>query len=418
MTVENNNILTDSVIAKEALRLLKNNLVTAKLVYRQYEKTFGKVGDSVSLKLPFRIKSNSGRVLKKGPMVDKTIPFKIDRQEHIGLEYTMKDMTLDITQFSERYLKSGMVQIANAIDRSILLTLKTAFHSTGTPGTRPSAYIDFANAAAKQTEYAVPDDGMRNAILNPFTCAALSDSVTKLFNGDMVKNAYKKGYKGPVADYSVYETQNLPVHTVGNYGGTPLIDGAIANGSSIATKGWTASRADLLKAGDVFTIAGVYGVNPQNYDSTGMLQEFVMQSDAASDGGGLSTLSFLPEMNDGTATTTNADGDTISLAAYQNISELPAGNAAITVMGNANTTYEQNYLFHKEAIALAMIDLELPKSATTKARVNDPETGLSLCMTAAYDIIEQTEITRIDAVWGTKLINGDLAMRMWGAARG
>ena len=197
MTVQNNNILTDSVIAKEALRLLKNNLVTQKLVYRQYENTFGKVGDAISLKLPFRIKSNSGRVLKKGPMIDKTIPFKIDRQEHIGLEYTMKDMTLDITQFSERYLKSGMVQIANAIDRSILLTLKTAYHSSGTPGTRPSAYIDFANAAAKQTILAVPDDGMRSAVIDPFTCAGLSDQVTKLFDGGMVKGAYKKGYKGP-----------------------------------------------------------------------------------------------------------------------------------------------------------------------------------------------------------------------------
>ncbi|MEY8206113.1 MAG: P22 phage major capsid protein family protein [Bermanella sp.] len=418
MTVQNNNVLTDSVIAKEALRLLKNNLVTAKLVYRQYEKTFGKVGDSISLKLPFRIKSNSGRTLVKGSMVDQTIPFKIDRQEHIGLEYTMKDMTLDITQFSERYLKSGMVQIANAIDRSILLTLKTAYHSSGTPGTRPSAFIDFANAAAKQTTYAVPQDGMRNAILDPFTCASLSDQVTKLFNGGMVKGAYKKGYKGPVSDYTTYETQNLPVHTVGNHGGTPLINGTITNGSSIATDGWTNDVTGLLKAGDVFTMAGVYGVNPQNYDSTGMLQEFVVQADVDSGSTtGPATITFLPELNDGTATTTNSEGQSISLAAYQNVSALPADNAAITVMGSANTTYEQNYLFHKEAIALAMVDLELPKSATVKSRASDPETGLSLCMTAAYDIVEQTEITRIDAVWGTKLINGELAMRLWGAAR-
>jgi hypothetical protein len=57
MAGQNNNILTDDVIAKEALRLLKNNLVMAKCVYRNYEKTFGKVGDTIRLKLPFRVKS-------------------------------------------------------------------------------------------------------------------------------------------------------------------------------------------------------------------------------------------------------------------------------------------------------------------------------------------------------------------------
>ena len=139
MAVQNNNILTDDVIAKKALVLLKNNMVAARLVYRDYEKTFGKVGDTIRLKLPFRTKSASGRTLVKQPLVDQTIPFKINRQEHVGLEYTVKDKTLDIEQFAERYLKSGMIQMANVVDRSILLTLKNAFPTSGTPGVRPAA---------------------------------------------------------------------------------------------------------------------------------------------------------------------------------------------------------------------------------------------------------------------------------------
>ena len=416
MAVQNNNLLTDDVIAKEALRLLKNNLVMAKCVYRNYEKTFGKVGDTIRLKLPYRVKSASGRTLQKQPMVDQTIPFKIEYQEHVGLEFTVKDKTLDITQFSERYLKSGMVQIANQIDRSLTMTLKKAFHSSGTPGVRPGAFIDFANAAAKQTTYAVPQDGMRHAVLDPFTCASLSDEVTKLFKESMVEQAYKMGYRGKVSEYETYESQNLPKHTVGDYGGTPLVAGTITNGSSVTTDGWTASKTGLLKAGDVITFAGVFGVNPQNYETTGLLQEFVVTADVDSDAGGLATIPISPALNDGTATTTNAAGDTISLKAYQNITALPADNAPITVLGAANTTYEQNYLFHRDAIALAMIDLELPQSAVIKSRAADPETGLSLLMTAAYDINEQTEITRIDAVWGADMIYGELALRLWGAA--
>lgn len=418
MAVQNNNLLTDDVIAKEALRLLKNNLVAAKCVYRNYEKTFGKVGDTIRLKLPFRTKSAAGRTLVKQPMVDQTIPFKIAYQQHVGLEYTIKDLTLDIMQFSERYLKSGMSQLANVIDRSILLTLKKAFHSSGTPGTRPGAYIDYANAAAKQTTYAVPDDGMRHAILDPFTCASLSDEVTRLFKESMVEQAYKKNYKGMVANYDTYESQNLPKHTVGDYSGTPLIAGAQTNGNTITTDGWTASVTDLLNVGDVFTIDGVFGVNPQNYETTGLLQEFVVTEQVDSDGAGAATITFSPALNDGTATITNEDGDAVSIGAYQNVTNLPADNAPITVLGAANTTYEQNYLFHRDAIALAMIDLELPKSAVVKARAADPDSGLSLLMTQAYDITEQSEITRIDAVWGADMIYPELALRLWGATSG
>jgi len=415
MAVQNNNLLTDDVIAKEALRLLKNNLVMSKLVYRSYEKTFGKVGDTISLKLPYRVKAADGRVLVKQPMVDQTIPFKIDKQHHVGLEYTVKDKTLDIQQFSERYLKSAMIQIANLVDLNSALTLKKAFHSSGTPGVRPSKFIDFANAGAKQTTYAVPNDGMRHAVIDPFTCASLSDEVTKLFKESMVEAAYKKGYKGPVSDYGTYESQNLPKHTVGDYSGTPLVAGVIANGNTMTTDGWGNSIASLLTVGDVFTVDGVFGVNPQNYNTTGLLQEFVITEAAASDGSGLSTLTFSPSMNDGTATTTNAAGDTISLKAYQNITALPADNAPISVMGAASTTYEQNYLFHRDAIALAVIDLELPQTAVVKARASDPESGLSLLMTAAYDINEQTEVHRIDVVYGVDLVYPELALRLWGA---
>ena len=415
MAVTANKHLTDDVIAKEALLLLKNYLVFAKLVYRQYEKTFGKVGKSISLKLPFRTKTASGRTLVKQPMVDQTIPFKIDRQENFGLEYTMDDLTLSIEQFSERYLKSGMIQMANVIDRSIALTLKKAFHTSGTPGTRPGKYIDFANAAAKLTTYAVPDDGMRRAVLDPFTCASLSDEVTKLFKESMVEAAYKKGYKGRVADLETYESNNLPKHTVGAYNGTPLVNGTITNGDTVTFDGGTGDVTGYLNVGDVITFDGVYGVNPQSYETTGLLKEFVV-TETVNTTAGAGSIKISPALNDGTATTTNENGDTISLAAYQNVTQLPPDDAPITVHGDAGKTYEQNYIFHKNAIALCMIDKVLPKSATVKQRVSDPISGLSLCMAQDYDIIEDAEITRIDAIWGVDMIDPELAMRMYGNA--
>ena len=409
-----NVLLTDDIIVREALRLLKNNLVAAPLVHRDLEKRFGKVGDVISLQLPFRTKSASGRQLVKQPMVDKTRPFTIDRQEHVGLEFTMRDRTLSIQQFSERYLKSGIVQIANKIDESIILQARKAFFSSGTPGTALNVK-SFMLAKAYMNKVGVPQDGMRRAILDPLDCAEISDDIKGHFNEGMVKGAIQKGYLGPLSEFDTFESSNMFTHTVGNYAGTPLVNGASQTGDTLVTDGWAAGVADTLNVGDVFTIDGVFEINPQNYNSTGRLQNFVVTETAASDGGGNSSIKISPSINDGTLTTLDADGNNVSLAAYQNVSNAPADNAAITVMGTAGTGYRQNFLFHRDAIALAMIDLELPSSATVKARVRDADSGLSMCMTQAYDINEQTEITRIDAVWGTDLIYGELAHRIWSA---
>jgi hypothetical protein len=415
MSVTDNNLLTSDIIIKEALRLLKNKLVFARLVYRAYEKQFAKVGDTISIKLPFRTKTTSGRVLGKQPMVDKKVALTVEYQENFGIEYTMNDMTLSIDQFAERYLKSGIAQLANVIDRSIALTLKKAFHTSGTPGTRPGKHIDFANAAAKMSTYAVPDDGMRRCVLDPFAMASLSDEVTKLLKEAMVEAAFKKGYKGMAAGLEMYESNNIPKHTVGAYNGTPLVDGTITNGNTITFDGGTGDVTGYLNIGDVFTMDGVYGVNPQSYETTGLLQEFVVTSQVDTTAGA-GTITFSPSLNDGTATTTNSEGATISLAAFQNVTALPADDAPINILGTASKTYEQSYLFHKEAIAFCMIDKVLPKSAVVKARVSDPDSGLSLCMTEAYDINEDSETTRIDAIWAADMVYPELAMRIYGEA--
>ena len=111
-----NRFLTDDIIIKDALVLLKNSLVVAPLVHRDLERRFAKVGETINLELPFRTKTAAGRTLVKQPLIDRTTPFTIDRQEHFGIEINQRDRTLSVDRFRERYLKSGIVQIANKID--------------------------------------------------------------------------------------------------------------------------------------------------------------------------------------------------------------------------------------------------------------------------------------------------------------
>lgn len=414
--VDPNSFLTDDVIMKEALRLLKNALVVTPLVYRNVEQVFGKVGDTINIKLPYRVKSASGRTLVKQPMVDQTIAFPIDRQEHVGLEFTVRDRTLTLEMFSERYLKSGIVQIAHQIDRSVLNAMRRRFFfSSGTPGTAISS-DDVTLAGAYQDMVGVPDDGMRRSIFHPLDRAVISNEIKDMSNENLAKMALQRGYMGPLSNYDCFSTAQVPTHTVGDHGGTPLVNGAGQTGASLVCDGGSNSTTDFLLEGDVFTIADVYEINPQTYQSTGRLQRFVVTSDVDTDGSGNFTVSISPSINDGTLTTVDEDGNTISLAAYQNVTAAPANNAAITVIGSANTTYRQEYLFHRDAVALAMVDLELPSTAVVKSRVRDPDSGLSMSLTGAYDISNHSEIHRIDAVWGTKVIYGELGHRLFSAA--
>lgn len=407
-----NKYLTDDIILNEALFQYKNNLVACREVYRELEKKMvAGVGDQISIKKPFRSKSTEGRTLGNTAMVDNSETLIINRQRNVGLTFTIQDRTLSIQAFSDRYIKPAVGEIATLIDKSVLDVAEAAtfFHS-GTVGD-PLSVTAVMFTKANVNNVAIPDDGNRTGMLNEIDAANISSSVSTVFNEGMVGDAIKKGYMGDLSGFKINSTQLVPTHTVGAHGGTPLIAGTITNGSSVTTDGWTAST-QVLNKGDLITFAGVFEINPVTYESTGRLQTFVVTANTTTDGSGLATIPVSPSLNDGSGTVLDGEGNAISDSAYQNVSNLPADNAAITVLGDAGGIYRQNFFWHKNAIALAMVDLYLPESASKAVRVRDADTGLSLSLTTDYDITNHKEVTRLDALWGVKMMNPELIFRM------
>lgn len=408
-----NVLLTDDQIINEAMFQYKNNLVACKNVYRDLDKRIvNGVGDQISVKKPFRSKSTEGRTLGNSPLVDNSVTLVISRQRNVGLEFTLQDRTLSIQAFSERYIQPAIGEIATQVDKSILDVAEAeAYFTTGTAGVALS-HTQVMFSKAHVNNVAIPDDGKRKLMLNEIDAANISSSISTLFQEGMVKGAVQKGYMGPLSGFETYTSQLVPTHTVGDFGGTPLSSGGVdQTGDTILTDGWTASKTGLLLKGDTISFAGVFEINPVTYESTGRLQTFVLTADANSDVGGLATLSISPSINDGTLTTTDTEGGTVSLSAYQNVSDAIADGAAIVVTGDANGIYRQNFYWHQNAIGFAMVDLYLPESAATAVRVRDSETGLSLSLTKDYNITDHKEVTRIDGLWGVKLMNPELIFR-------
>lgn len=409
--------VTPSIIAKEALMQLKNNLVAANRVHRTYEKDFsGGQGSKVSIRRPVKFVTSDGAARQNQDVEEKTTDVVVDQRKHVSWKFSTQDLTLSIEDYSERYIKPAMITLANTVDRSILNLYRGVWNSVGTPGTTPGNFGAVAAAAQRLDEMAVLSDG-RSMLLNPAAHYKIAgDKLTLDAIGGSGQSAYEKAAIGRVAGFDMFSTQNIPTHLVGVATGTPLVQGAgqavtYANAigaswsQALATDGWTASTTGILKAGDVFTIAGVFAVNPvPGEGSTGKmimpyLQQFTVLADANSGAStGPASLQISPPI--------------IVSGPQQTVSAAPADNAAITVMGVGGTGYSQNLGFHKNAFALVTVPLEMPDGAAFKAR--ESYDGLSVRVVKDYDIDTDDDIIRLDILYGVKAIYGDLACRLWG----
>ena len=410
-----NTLVTPTMIAKEALMQLENNLVMSNRVHREYKKEFtGGQGSTVSIRKPVKFYTADGATRVNQDVEEKTTTISIDERKHVSWKFSTQDLTLSIEEYSERYIKPAAITLANTMDRSGHALYSKVWNAVGTPGTTPSTFANIGAAAQRLDEMAVGTDN-RSMVLNPAAEYAIAGNQLTLDSvGTMGKTAYEEASIGRIAKFSTYGSQNVTNHTVGALGGTPLVNGANqnvtyatatgANTQTLATDGWSNSVTGVLKAGDVFTIAGVSAVNPVPGDGAAAktvmpyLQQFTVISDADSNGSGAATLTISPAI--------------ITTGPFQTVNAAPADNAAITVLGTAATSYPQNLGFHKNAFALVTCPLEMPDGAAFKAR--ESHNGLSIRVVKDYDIDTDDDIIRMDILYGWDAIYPDLASRLYG----
>jgi hypothetical protein len=397
-----NTLVTCSIIAKEALAVLENQLQFASVVNRDWDQEFTSnqsrgysPGATINIKRPPRYNYRAGRVAVPQATVETTVPLTLS-QGGTDLNFTGQERTLSIQQMSQK-LQAAMATVANEIDRQGLdMARLSTFNTIGTPGVLPNtqalALAAMTGVNQRLDEMGAPvKDGGRSLIMNPAFNASMVQGMAGLFNNtDKVGKQFSTGRLQNSFGLDVGMDQNVAIHTNGTaVVATNTVNGASQTGSTITVNALNGT----ITRGTKITFAGVNAVNPQSRASTGTLAQFVVTADAAN---GATSISISPALT--------------PTGAFQNVTASPANSATITIFGTASGSYNTNVGFHRDAYTLAMVPMYAPPSGRGVIDVaQESYKGMNLKVTEFYDGVNDNYIMRLDVLFGWAATYPELA---------
>lgn len=412
------NLITSTVILNKTMQVLHNESAFLGAINTEFNDEFAKkgmkAGATVYPRRPVQFRVRDGATASLQDVNETSVAVTVEPEFGIDFDFTEFDRTLSVDDFSKRYMMPAGKRLATELDTRIATRFyQSVANWSGTAGTTPSTALSMLKAAAILDDVACPRDGLRTASLNPLAMAYMVDGLKGLLNdGGIIGKQTKTGLLQTNLGMDFQMSQNVPTHTVGPLGGTPLVDGAnqgtttavvtenpYAATTSLLTKGWTAAAAARLTKGDVVTLAGVYAVNLENKNVLPYLKQFVVTANVSSTAGGAGTLILSPAI--------------IAAGAYQNVSALPADNAAVTVVtGTASTAYPQNMIFHKDAFTMVTVAMDVPNGMDMAEQITYE--GVNLRFVRGYDITNNKRISRFDLMAGFGALRPEWAVRVTG----
>jgi hypothetical protein len=400
-----NNILTIDMITRKSLEILENNLVITRNVNRQYDDSFAvqgaKIGSTLRIRLPDRALVSDGAALQVQDDNEQNTTLTVDSQKHIGINFTSAELTMQLDDFAERVLKPRISQLASSIDADVANSFLSIGNTVGTPGSTPSTSAVLLAAQQKLNEAAAVMSP-RYATVNPAANAGLVEGLKGLFNPtDTISKQFKNGMMGMgVLGYEeINMSQSIKQFTTGSRtatGGTTSAAVTVEGATTVAITG--AGATGVVKAGDVFTVADCFAVNPQTRESTGSLFQFVAVADVTLSGAGAGNVTVAPMYSASEALAT--------------VNVLPATSKAVVFVGASGIQYPQNLVYHKDAITFATADLLMPQGVDMASR--QVHNGISMRIVRQYDINNDRMPCRIDVLYGYSVIRPQMAVRMWG----
>jgi hypothetical protein len=419
-----NQFLNATEYANVMLLLLKNKLVMGKLVSGRFEnKVTDENGLKVHVKRPPQFIAKSGATLAEQSIVTGSTSIEVSQYKNVHVAVT----DLEQVQSYNALMKNA---VANAAASTLAHDVDLYLHGqlanfpahVGTPAESVKNPQQFNKVHTRLMEQSVQGDELR---------AVCSFEDGENIRGHLIgtnisgvnRKALERARIPVLSEVDLYATQHIRTIAAGTraINGEALVDGAGQNVNYATVKDLDASdlllksfgNAKTAKAGDIFTIAGVYAVNNRSGQTLPYLRQFVVMEDAVSTAGGAVTLKIFPHIIVADTGASQAIKDTNT--AFATVSAAPADGAAIVFYTAASAVTPIRAAFQKQAIELVSARLVTPMSDTSSF-VTDPETGISIRYWRGSDIATGKHIHRWDMIYGAKNVDPRLGVRFSGAA--
>jgi hypothetical protein len=402
-----NVLLTPQMITNELLLRFKNNLGFSGAIEHTWDDKFAvsgaKIGDTLRLRDPvnFTVGKNPDITAAIQDVVETQKTLTLNQQAVVAFQFSSAELTLSIDNFSDRYLKSAGVALANQVDvDGLTLAYQSTGNQVGTPGTPITTLDPFWLAGETLDTYSAPMDGKRNMVISPQLQTAALKAAQGLFQSStQVKQQYERGRMGTMGGFDWVMDQNVRTHTAGPQGGAPQVGAALQTGSTLAVTGFTAAAALRLNKGDSFTLPTVFSVNRVSGDPTTTLQKFVVTAAVSSAADGSASIPIYPPI------TVTGAGKTVTNS--------PAAGAPLTITsGTTGQLVSESLAFHEAAFVIGMAPLQIPQGVHFAAAQMDPDTGCSVRVVSDYIVTTDKFVTRCDVLYGHAAQRPEWAVRV------
>jgi len=392
--------LTIDDITRESLRVLHQKLNFIPNITTGYDDSFAqegaKIGNTLRIRHPIQYSSATGATIATGTGADSIqsqTTLTVSTQRHVPMRFTSNELTMDIDEFSKRHVEPAMAIMAAKME-SDAYNMVDEVANTVSAGTAVS-FGEILQGRKFLRDNAAPTSD-NCAILDSQASVDVVDALKGLFQDSSgIAKQYREGMMGRAAGFDFYESSTIPSHTTGTEGGGSAYlcnqvaaqVGSTTNLTSMSLIVDTGTKT--VTEGSVFTIEDVYDVHPETKASTGVLKQFTVLADFT----GAGTITCAPAL--------------IATGPYQNASASAANNKKLTFIGAASTAYNRSLLFNKGFAVFGSADLVLPKGTHMASRqVYD---DISMRLVQDYDVVKDRMYTRIDTLYGYKVLRPQLA---------
>lgn len=332
----------------------------------------------------------------------------------IATEWSNLEEALELDQLDQIVAPMATRAVTTLELRLGAYMLKNTAGAIGTPGTRPTTWLDVAEGKAYFEALGVPMDSDWNYVMTPYDAVKLASVQSGLAANGQVDSAWQRAQvTNTVAGLKVMTSNALASFTTGSesdrtgaINGTPTVTYVGHKDTMIQTIPVDAFGAGstVIKAGEVIQVTGRPRVSlatreqiQDNAGNTVLYRGTVAADVTLSSGAGNITVSG-PAIYE-------ANGQ------YNTTASALADNDVVTLLGSESELRQPNLLFHPNAYGVGTVKLPKLYSTDTVATTED---GFSLRVSRYADGDTNKQMVRFDILPAFITFNPFFAVQAWG----